>query len=142
MSEQWHTVEEINAARAQREQAIPGYRPPSAFGLGLPLGDGIEFAHVNVGAGLLPAVIVAGTCGHVSGDASYELTPAELDTVLAELAPAEACTDLPHPNLWGWRALRARLGDGDRVVAVYVEDLAATGTDPHVAALRELAAGR
>ncbi|MBV1852771.1 hypothetical protein [Catellatospora tritici] len=142
MSEQWRTVEDINAARRQREDAIPGYEPPAAFGLGQLVGDRVEFAHVNVGSGLLPAVVVAALCGHVAGSASHQLTPAQLDAALAELAPAEACTDLPHHNLWGWRKLRDTLSDGDRLVAVYADDLSASSDDPHVAALLAHAAER
>ncbi|MDI1462700.1 hypothetical protein QEZ54_17130 [Catellatospora sp. KI3] len=142
MSEQWRTVEDINAARRQREDAIAGYEPPAAFSLGRLVADRVEFAYVNVGIGLLPAVIVAGVCGHVSGSAAYRLTVGQFDAALAELAPAEACTDLPHPNLWSWRALRAGMSGEDQLIAVYADDLGADSPDPHVAALLAAAAGR
>ncbi|MFC7761916.1 hypothetical protein ACFQY4_30590 [Catellatospora bangladeshensis] len=57
------------------------------------------------------------------------------------LAPANACTSIPHPNLWAWQSLRAELGEDEHAIAVFADDLTQSGGDPHVAAmLAEVAA--
>ncbi|GAB7036939.1 hypothetical protein JCM9533A_07860 [Catenuloplanes niger JCM 9533] len=133
--ERWETAEQIGAARRRFEEAIPGYRPPMAHAIMLPGGD---FARINVGDGLLPAVILATLLGHRGGDASYPLDAATLDRALALLAPAEACTALRHPNLGVWRWLRG----ADGLTAVFVASLDESA-DPAVSALvGRLLAGR
>jgi hypothetical protein len=135
-SERWATPEEIVAARARFEAAIPGWQPPAAFGVGRRAGDGVEFARINVGQHRLPAVIMATVCGHRQGSASYVLTPGDLDRAIELLAPAEADTSQPHPNLWAWRELRARITDTDEVIAVFDADPSLPSTDAYVGALR------
>jgi hypothetical protein len=42
---------------------------------------------------------------------------------------------MEHPNLQAWRGLRSILGDSDRAIAVFAEDLTTEAADPYVAAL-------
>jgi hypothetical protein len=135
MSERWATTEEIAAARRRFEAALPGWRPPMAYGVAR-LDDGrIEFARVNVGDHALPAVVLATVCGHRAGSASYRLDAVGLGRAIELLAPAEACTAYEHPNLAAWRWLHAGLSEGDAAVAVFA-DLDEPCGDPYVAALR------
>ncbi len=138
VSERWETPEAIAAAYERFVAAIPGWRPPAAYGLGVPAGDGteIEFVRVNVGEHPLPAVVLATVCGHTAGTASYVMDVPALDRAIALLEPAEACTAYEHPNLWAWRRLRTELADDARVVAVFVDDVTADDGDAAVAALR------
>jgi|SRR5215207_3944108 len=136
MSERWTTTEEIAAARQRFEAALPGWRPPMAYGVGRLDGGRIEFARVNVGEHSLPAVVLATVCGHRAGSASYRLDAAELGRAIELLAPAEACTAYEHPNLAAWRWLHAGLDEGDVAVAVFAADLDEPCDDSYVAALR------
>ncbi|MBX6748152.1 MAG: hypothetical protein IRY85_00525 [Micromonosporaceae bacterium] len=135
-TERWATLEEIVAARDRFEAAIPGWQPPAAFGVGRRVGDGVEFARINTERHQLPAVIMATVCGHRQGSASYRLTPGDLDRAIELLAPAEADTSQPHPNLWAWRELRARLADTAELIAVFDADPNQPCADPYVIAMR------
>jgi len=138
MTEQWHTREDIDAARARFEQAIPGWQRPSAWAIGRAADeDTTLFERINVGDSYLPAVVLATVCGHVDGSGSYPLTVDELDRVIQLLAPAEACTEMEHPNLGVMRAMRADLGDDDLAVVVFIGDLGEHTDDPGVRSLRE-----
>ncbi|MEU8006448.1 hypothetical protein AB0B66_35265 [Catellatospora sp. NPDC049111] len=140
MLEQWRTIADLDAARQRFEAAIPGWRPPAAFGVARLVAGRPLFARVAVGDGFLPAAVLATVCGHTGGSASYPLTPADLDRVIALLTPAVACTDLPHPNLHAWRALRQQLSLGEHALAAFAGDLSTPSPDPHVTALLEQAA--
>jgi hypothetical protein len=134
--ERWATPEEIAVARARFEAAIPGWRSPEAYAVGRRVGEGIEFARINTSLHRLPAVILATVCGHTGGSASYVLTAADLDRAILLLAPAEADTSQPHPNLWAWREFRGRLTEADEVVAVFDADPSQPCDDPYVLAMR------
>lgn len=136
MTERWETPEQIAAARARFEAAIPGWRPPHAFGVGRLTEGGVEFARIGGAAHRLPAVVLATVCGHSGGSASYLLDVPAFDRAIALVAPAEADTSQEHPNLWAWRRLRARLAADDVLVAVFDADPAAPCDDPHVLAVR------
>ncbi|GAA2389974.1 hypothetical protein Cme02nite_74010 [Catellatospora methionotrophica] len=140
MLEQWRTIADLDAARQRFEAAIPGWQPPAAFGVARLVAGRPVFARVAVGDGFLPAVVLASVCGHASGSASYSLTPADLDRVIALLTPAVACTDLPHPNLHAWRGLRQQLSLGEDALAVFAADLSTPSENPHVTAMLEQAA--
>ncbi|GAA1414794.1 hypothetical protein [Catellatospora coxensis] len=137
MLEQWRTIADLDAARQRFEAAIPGWQPPAAFGIARLVSGRAVFARVAVGDGFLPAVALATVCGHRGGSASYPLSPADLDRVIALLTPAVACTELPHPNLHAWRALRLQLGLGEHALAAFAHDLSAQPGDRHVAAMLE-----
>ena len=110
VEERWSTPDEIAAARARFEAAIPGWRDPAVYAVGRRTGDGVEFARINTSVHRLPAVILATVAGHATGSASYILDLGTFDRAIALLTPAEADTSQDHPNLWAWRRLTAVLG--------------------------------
>ena len=153
--ERWTTPEDLASARERLEAAINGYERPAAYALGLAGGDGAVvddgaaaengaaaedvFPRVNRGGNFLPAVVLATVCGHVRGTATYALDEQRLQQAIDLLAPAEACTDLDHPNLAAWRQVRAELADrpGAQVVAVFLGDLEPSPPDgPYERVLR------
>ncbi|HSA51725.1 MAG TPA: hypothetical protein VLH10_16640 [Yinghuangia sp.] len=146
-TERWTTPADLAAARAAFEAAIPGWRTPAAFALGIaaretrPEGPAVVFPVVNAGGGALSAVVLATVCGHRAGTATYRLTLDQLDAAIRLLAPAEACADVPHGNLTAWRAVRddlAALGESAaHPVAVFVADLADPPADAHDRVLRD-----
>jgi hypothetical protein len=141
MSELWRTREDLDAARERFEDAIPGWRRPAAWALGRAVGDdSAMFDRVSVGESYLPAVVLATVCGHVEGSGSYPLTLDDLDRAIALLSPAEACTEVPHPNLAVMRALRADLDPDGLGVVVFVGDLGDHTDDPGVRTLLNLLA--
>jgi hypothetical protein len=115
-----------------------------AFAVGRVAGGGVEFVKVDVGESPLPAVVLATVCGHAGGSGSYLVDSAGLGQAVDLLAPAEACTDVAHPNLYAWRLLSADLdADGGRALVVFAGPLDEACDDPYVVALRErLWAGR
>jgi hypothetical protein len=133
MTERWSTTEEIIAARDRLERGL-GWRRPAAHAVARETGGQIEFVRINIDENYLPAVVLASVVGHRGGSASYRLTATDLDAAIDMLAPAEACTEYEHPNLYAWRQLLASLGGGC-VIAVFVEDRAARSDDPYVTAL-------
>ncbi|NYH54259.1 PhzF family phenazine biosynthesis protein [Nocardiopsis arvandica] len=136
-AERWTTKEEIVAARERLEAAHPGWRRPAAYGVGLVREGETVFELANEGGGYLPAVVLARAVGHRSGTASHPLPTRRLEAAVAELAPAEACTELEHPNLHHWRELLGRVADGGgELVAVFVDDPADGPVDDHDRALR------
>jgi hypothetical protein len=142
MAERWSTPEEIRAARAKFEAAIPGWRYPVTYGVGRRVGSRIEFARVDTELHKLPAVILATVCGHTGGSASYIVDHATFDHAIELLTPAEADTSQDHPNLWAWRRFRATLSGTDEVVAVFDADPTRPSDHPDVLAMRaEFAAG-
>jgi hypothetical protein len=141
MNEEWRTREELDAARDRFEQAIPGWRRPAAWGSGRLNGAGadsvgsVEFVHVNVAYGFLPAVVLGTVCGRVDGSGSYPLTVDELDRAIALLAPAAAATMMEHPNLAALRTLRAESDVDHHAIVVFIGDLNDETDDPAIRAL-------
>ena len=124
-AERWETREEVLAARLRYESAIPGWKCPRLYGVGVRRQrEAIWFPFICHGDHPLPAVIMATLCGHRSGSASYELTVGQLDDAIKRLAPAEACKDWDHPNLAAWREIRTCLDAHPQwtVVAVFDAD--------------------
>jgi hypothetical protein len=139
MTEQWHTRAEIDAARERFERAIPGWQRPAAWAIGRAADeDTTLFERINVGESYLPAVVLATVSGHVNGSGSYPLTVEDLDRAVELLAPAEACTEMEHPNLQVMRAMRADLADDELAVVVFVGDLSDRSDDPGVRSLLDL----
>jgi hypothetical protein len=139
MTEQWHTSADIDAARERFERAIPGWQRPAAWAIGRATDeDTTLFERINVGEGYLPAVVLATVSGHVNGSGSYPLTVDDLDRAVELLAPAEACTEMEHPNLRAMRALRADLADDELGVVVFVGELSDRTDDPGVRSLLDL----
>ncbi len=134
MTEQWNTPELIASARDAIEQSLDGYTPPAAFGVGIatigPSGTTLDtyFPHVHAGDHNLPGAVLASIVGYRAGTTTITMEAATLDAAITMLAPAEACTTMPHPNLRSWRTVRAltdatRPGGTRRIVAVFLGTL-------------------
>ncbi|MDP1794000.1 MAG: hypothetical protein Q8K63_07655 [Acidimicrobiales bacterium] len=136
--EQWVTVEEVLAAKARFEDAIPGYVRPLAYAVARIDAEGLRFAHVNDVGGThqLPAAVLASVCGYASGNATRRFDAAEFDRSIELLAPAEACTAFDHPNLWSWRALRSESADSSEFVAIFIGDITTPAASGEEHALR------
>lgn len=126
----WRTAAEVHAARAVMEQALPGWRAPVAYGLGVVGADAVDWRVVNSpNLHHLPAVVLATVLGYRSGSATYVIDAATLDAAIARLEPAGACDAFEHPNLWAWQRLRAEIAEGAvaadaEIVVVFVGDAA------------------
>lgn len=141
--EHWRTLDEIIAARTRIIASLSGWERPAASGIGfVPLGEEPRAEHfpiVNTDEHLLPGVIASAVLGYRRGTCVLEVPRPALDLIIEQLEPAEACTEVPHPNLWLWRdTFRAQLdaGTSARVVAVFVASLDDPAAGPEDAALR------
>lgn len=144
--EQWRTAQEIAAAHDRLSATLQDWRPPYAHGVGLIPADAYtpsadHFPVVNVGPKSLPGVVMAEVTGYRRGTASFPLGRDELERAISGLAPAEAFTEHPHPNLWSWRDhyLPALTADPNtRLVAVFLATATACGDEvAEIAAFRE-----
>ncbi|AJR18610.1 pyridoxamine 5'-phosphate oxidase family protein [Pimelobacter simplex] len=123
--DEWATLDGLGRIRVRLGEQIDGWQQPAGYALAL---DG-ELGHVNGPGGMhgLPAVVLATVLKHDGATATLDVTAQQLDEAITALTPAEACTDVEHPNLWSWRELRDRLreqGGRGRVTAVFVRDTA------------------
>ena len=126
----WSTPDGLEAIRDHLEERLDGWSRPEAWAVGLsPASSSPEwvFPHVNAPGGRhgLPAVVLATILGHDGATATLPLAHADLAAAVESLAPAEACTSLPHPNLAAWREVLHEL-DGNparEAVAVFVADV-------------------
>jgi hypothetical protein len=144
----WSTPEGLAAIKDHLASRIEGYAPPVAHAVGITPASSsaeIEFPHINApGAPQgLPAVILATILHHASGTRTYEVTVAELTAAIDALSPAEACTELEHPNLAAWRELRAEAESNPArsLVAVFIDDLDDPVDSDADATLRAVLAG-
>lgn len=142
---QWRTAEEIAAEHDRLAATLLDWHPPCAHGVGLIPGDAAtpaagHFHVVNVGPSSLPGVIMADVTGYRRGSASFPITRPDLERAILQLAPAEAFTEHPHPNLWTWRDryLPALAADSKaRLVAVFLGADGPSDDTAEVAAFRE-----
>lgn len=140
--EQWNTRDEIVAGLTRLEEGHPGWERPAAYAVGVHRGGETTFTLVNVGERLLPAIALGLACGHTRGTAAYELTPEQLDTAIAGLAPAVGCTEMEHPNHHHWVEVSEELREkGGQAVVVFVAALEDTPVDDHDRAFRAAIAG-
>ena len=134
MTQQWSTPELIANARDTIEQSLDGFTRPAAFGVGVatvgPSGATLDtyFPHTHAGDHNLPGAVLAASVGYRAGTTTITMDTATLDEAITMLAPAEACTTMPHPNIRSWRAVRAlvdaaRPGGTRRIVAVILGSL-------------------
>ena len=135
MTERWVTAAEVIAARDRLELALGGWQRPAAYAIATGSPEEVVFWRVNVGDHPLPAVVLATVTGYRGGPASHQLSAAALDEAIAMLAPAEACTEYDHPNLFAWRHLRAELDDNGYAMVVFLGALTDSSTDLYVQAL-------
>ena len=114
----WNTVEELTAAREEIEGALEGFVPPVAFGVGVATvaADGTVldtwYPHVSGVRPTVATAILARSTGYTDTTGTFPLSTDQLDSLISDLEPAEACTDVPHPNIASWRAVRGLL-DGE-----------------------------
>lgn len=141
--ERWQTLDEIITARTRIVESLSGWQRPAANAIGfVPEGEEPDAAHfpvVNTDEHVLPGAVAASVLGYRRGTCVLEVSREALDEIIARLEPAEACTEVPHPNLWMWRdTFRARLdaGEAGRVLAVFVGSLDDPVAGPADAALR------
>jgi hypothetical protein len=142
MSTAWTTDADLRAARDRFAAGIPGYVPPAAYSVARADGAELTFGHVN-GFGAvrpLPAVVLASVCGYVATTGVFRMTRARFASAVDRLAPAEAATHIPHPNLWTWRTLLAHAGPESVFVAFYVTRPADPPTDEDDSRFRKLLA--
>lgn len=142
--ERWETLDEIIAARTRIARSLVGWVQPAATGIGfVPLGEEPRAEHfpvVNTDDHVLPGVIAASVLGYRRGSCVLEASVAAFDTIIETLQPAEACTEVPHPNLWHWRdTIRPliRQGAAGRVIAVFLASTDDPVMGPEDAAFRE-----
>lgn len=123
ITEDWSTLTGLREIRRARSERIPGWKPPVAYAVGFRSGRDWTFPYVNQPGGIhgLPAVILAEVLGYSSGTREFRLTLAQLDEATARLQPAEAATDVDHPNLASWRTIAAE--KPAELAAVYVGSL-------------------
>lgn len=127
--ERWYTRDELLAAKAAMIAALPGWRMPVAYGLGVAdaQSDEVDWRVTNVrNEHELPAVVLAEVTGYRTGTVGLRLDLATFDAAIARLAPAGTCDHWEHPNLWAWEALRAEISAGTvaadaRVVVAFVD---------------------
>ena len=126
----WSTPDGLAAIRDHLAAKVEGWRPPIAYAVGLsPASSSPEwgFAHVNEPGGRhgLPAVILATVLGHDGSTATLDVSTSQLSAAVESLEPAEACTELDHPNLAAWRSAlgEAQSNPARTLIAVFVADL-------------------
>jgi hypothetical protein len=124
MPEAWATDELLASAVERYAAGIAGFQMPAAYGVGRFDGDHLTLGHVNKLGKVrpLPAVILASICGYVSTSGSFPVSYEDLREATIQLAPAEAATHMPHPNLWTWRQLLADARPQSMFCAYFLAD--------------------
>ena len=136
-TEDWSSRAGLREIARTRSERITGWRAPVAFVVGYESDGDWVFPHINRPGGThgLPAVILAAVLGYAAGTAEFAMTSAQLAEAIAELEPAEAATDVDHPNLGAWRTIKA--AEPARIAAVFVGNLDDPLAGPVDTALRE-----
>jgi len=125
--------------RQRFAEQIPNFALPAAYSVARMDGAGLTFGHVNALGAVrpLPAVVLASVCGYVATTAVYRLEHQQLVEAIELLAPAEAATHMPHPNLWSWRELAVRGADSS-FLAFFVARAEDPPVNEHDARFRRL----
>lgn len=107
VDDRWTTRESLLAAKQRMIDAMPGYAQPAAYSVARRDGDALVYGHVNErgGSHQLPAVVLATVSGYRNGDATITLSCEQFAEAVRLLAPAGACLEFDHPNLWSWQPL-------------------------------------
>lgn len=131
--DEWSTLAGLKAIRERYAALIEGWRAPVAYAVA----QGEDFPHVNEPGGIhgLPAVMLAYVLKHDGSTATFDLEPAQLAEAVELLEPAEACTEVDHPNLAAWRRVLAE-HDGRPIRAVFIGSLDDEVSSPTDALLR------
>lgn len=111
---------EIKRTRAER---IDGWQAPVAYAVGHRTADGWTFPHVNRPGGRhgLPAVLLAEVVGYSGGTQEIDVSEEQLAAAIRAIEPAEAVTEVDHPNLGAWRSIAA--AGPTAIAAVFVGSL-------------------
>lgn len=138
--EDWSTLAGLHEIRRARSGRIDGWAAPVAYAVGFRCGHEWVFPYVNRPGGThgLPAVILAEVVGYSCGTREIPISAAYLARAIVELQPAEAATDVDHPNLAAWRSIAA--ADPGEIAAVFIGSLDDPIAGPADAALRALMA--
>jgi hypothetical protein len=130
MLEAWVTDGDLRSAWERFAAQVPGFVMPMAYCVARRDASGLTFGHVNAFGAVrpLPAVVLASVCGYVATTGAYPMDRERFAHVVERLAPAEAATHIPHPNLWSWRGLLAGAGADSTFLALLV----ACADDPPV----------
>ncbi|WP_409484834.1 hypothetical protein [Arsenicicoccus dermatophilus] len=144
-SPSWDTPEKLAAVRDAAEAAIPGWRRPVLWAVGISPATSQptwEFPVVNRDGGFMPAVVLGRLVRHTRTSETLPVSAEVLRRAVADLAPAEACPGVEHPNLVAWRGLLDEVAGNParELVVVYVDDLADPVTSEADGQLRALAA--
>lgn len=123
VEEDWSTLAGLHEIRRARSGRIEGWAAPAAYAVGFRRGSEWVFPYINLPGGThgLPAVILAEVVGYSHGTREIFISAASLAQAITDLQPAEAATDVDHPNLGAWRAIAA--ADPHEIVAVFVGSL-------------------
>ncbi len=126
----WSTPAGLAAIKEHLAGRIDGWVQPVAHAVGVSSASSNpdwEFPHVNVPGGRhgLAAAVLASVLRHDGSTATLPMTSAHLEAAIEALAPAEACTELEHPNLAAWRTALGHADDNParELIAVFVADL-------------------
>ncbi|GAA0910261.1 hypothetical protein GCM10009557_84730 [Virgisporangium ochraceum] len=142
MAETWVTDDDLRAAQQRFAARIPGFVLPAAYTVARSDPSGLTFGHANAFGAVrpLPATVLAAVAGYVATTGVFRLGRDRMATVVERLAPAEAATHKPHPNLWSWRDLLDGVGDDSEFLAFFVADPADPPVDGDDARFRRLLA--
>ena len=140
MSEAWATDDDLHSAQQRFAARIPGLVMPAAYGVARKDGARLTFGHVNPPGAVrpLPAVVLAFVCGYVARTGVYCLDHGRFAEVIEQLAPAEAATHVPHPNLWSWRDLVDGASANSSFLAFFIAAIADPPVDKDDAQFRQL----
>lgn len=126
----WSTPEGLAAIKDHLAGRIDGWTPPVAWAVGVTPASsdpGWEFPHVNAPGGRhgLAAVVLASILRHDGSTATTSVSVSQLAAAVEGLEPAQACTELDHPNLGAWREVLAEVeaNPAREAIAVFVADL-------------------
>lgn len=126
----WSTPAGLAAIKEHLTRRIDGWRQPVAWAVGITSASSDpswQLPHVNAPGGShgLAAVVLASVLRHDGSTATLDVSPEQLAAAAEGLSPAQACTQVEHPNLAAWHGLLAEI-EGNPVrelVAIFVADL-------------------
>lgn len=126
----WSTAAGLAAIKDHLAGRIDGWVQPVAWAVGASPATSDpdwEYPHVNAPGGRhgLAAVVLASALRHDGSTATLTVAPSQLAAAIEALEPAQACTEVEHPNLAAWRTVATEVeGNPAReIVAVFVADL-------------------
>ena len=116
----WATLDGLTAITRRYAALIDGWRFPVTYAVARD--DAIDLVNRPGDRHGMPAVMLGYVLKHDGASATIDLTREQLAAAVQLMEPAEACTEVPHPNLVEWRRLLAEPGEA-RFTAVFVRDL-------------------